>query len=68
MKNHVQILESCRRPLLTRTDQLTAAIALAIAAAQSISVSDLQRRIKIKFMQENRKLIHPEGNNLKQRV
>lgn len=68
MKNQMQRLESCRWPLLTHTDQLTAAIPLAVAAAQSISASDLQRRIKIKFMQEKRKMIHPGGNNLKQRV
>jgi len=49
-------------------DLLSAAIPLTVAAAENISASDLQRRIKIKFTLEKCKLIHPEGNSLKQRV
>lgn len=68
MKNQMQILESCRWPLLMCMDLLSAAIPLTVAAAENISASDLQRRIKIKFTLEKCKLIHPEGNSLKQRV
>lgn len=63
-------LQSCRHRALQMVfthmyNQLTSVILLAAAAAQSISGSDLHRRNKIKFMLENCKLIHPEGNNLK---